>query len=135
MNMKKSFQCGMGIGLVAMSLILAGCPAPPPPPAPPPNVTVATPPPFVFKTKTGTPITIQQDPKLISTLVAQRHFGVRPDPFALLAPERSFNQSQTTERVLGEIGGFATMYQPVEEVADQSEFGRGVARSGGVRNG
>lgn len=65
---------------------------------------------------------MQQDPRLIQSLVAQRSFGVRPDPFALLTPERSFNQSQTSERVLVEIGGFATMYEPPVEVADQGEI-------------
>ena len=106
-----------GIGFVC---IVAGCAEPPAPPPPAPVVS-STPPPFQYKTRVGTPVAVQQDPRLIGSLVARRNFGARPDPFALLSPERSFHQSQTAERVLGEIGGYATMYEPPVEVADTSE--------------
>lgn len=123
MKMNLNLQLKWASGILVVASIAAGCAPPPAPPAPVATSTVpAALPPFQFKTKTGTPITMPQDTKLISSLVATRSFGARPDPFALLGPEQSFNQSQTTERVLNQIGGFATMYEPPLEVADQSEF-------------
>ena len=122
MKMKVDLRLKWASGLLVAAFVAAGCPPPPPPPAVATTTVAATPPPFQFKTKTGTPITMPQDPKLISSAVASRSFGTRADPFALLGPEHSFNQSQTSERVLVEIGGFATMYEPVPEVADQGEF-------------
>lgn len=117
----KATRLGLGMAaLVVVGGIMAGCP--PPPSAPPAAPVVSSaPPPFEYKTRTGRPIAISQDPNLIKGLVAQRGFGARPDPFALLGTERSFDQSQTSERVLNEIGGFSTMAEPEVEVVDTSE--------------
>ena len=118
----KATRFGLGTAaLVTVGAILAGCPPPPsPPPAAP--VVSSAPPPFEYKTRTGRPIAISQDPNLIKGLVAQRSFGARPDPFALLGTERSFDQSQTAERVLNDIGGFSTMHEPEVEVVDQADI-------------
>jgi hypothetical protein len=41
-------------------------------------------------------------------------FHPRPDPFALSSMEQSFEHSQQSERLFGQIGGFPTYVQPVE---------------------
>jgi len=123
MNMNKQvLRIPFWMAIVCLAWAAAGCGEPPAPPPAPVVASSSTPPPFQYKTRVGTPVTMQQDPALIRNLVAQRSFGARPDPFALLGTEQNFNQSQMAERVLGEIGGFATMCEPPVEVADQGDI-------------
>lgn len=110
-----------GIGIVALATILAGCPAPEPTPIASGTTTpaVATAPPYVYSGRVGVPVTVG-DPKLMTEKIASRTFGARPDPFALLPIERSFDQSQTAERLIQDMG-YSTMYEPPAETGPVQE--------------
>ncbi|MCW5937828.1 MAG: hypothetical protein KIT11_11045 [Fimbriimonadaceae bacterium] len=49
-------------------------------------------------------------------LAKGRYFSSRPDSFALLTAERTFDRSQRAERFLDESGGFVLYYSPPQEV-------------------
>jgi hypothetical protein len=56
-----------------------------------------------------------------TVLASSRSFASRPDPFALLGPERFFEGDQTTERFLAENNGFVLEIRPEEDAAEPSE--------------
>jgi hypothetical protein len=74
------------------------------------------------KADAGVPITnFKAEDGLVKlkALVAERTFPSRPDPFALLAVERSFDVSQTAERYLQLQSGFQTDWTPPAEPAPE----------------
>jgi hypothetical protein len=114
-NKKTRFIAMAGIGIFA-----SGCSEDPTiPPAPVTGTTSAAAPAFQYKGRTGVPVAVG-DPKLIASRIAERSFSSRPDPFALLPVERSFDQSQAAERLTQDLG-YSTMYEPPQEVAAPDE--------------
>lgn len=58
------------------------------------------------------------DPSKAASLWATtltRSFNSRPDPFALQSKERSYENSQLSERIFGESGGWSLRFQPEPE--------------------
>ncbi len=55
----------------------------------------------------------------LKQLVASRSFGTRTDPFSLFPLERQFENLQRGERLLQDVGGWTTEYQPPAEVIEE----------------
>jgi hypothetical protein len=110
----------LGIGFLSLGVVLAGCGQPVQQPAPTAQVpTTATAPPYKYAGRVGVPVTVG-DPKLMTDRIASRTFRSRPDPFALLPIEHSFDQSQTAERLTQDLG-YSTMYEPPEDTGPVQE--------------
>ncbi len=69
----------------------------------------------------GIPVQSIADPAKVfaveGRLVASRYGGPRSDPFALKPGERTFETSQDSARLLGEMGSWVVMYTPEPEKA------------------
>lgn len=65
----------------------------------------------------GVPVPEAADPTYSETmkLAEQRPFATRGDVFALLGPERRFDQSERANRIFGQLGDFSNEYTPPEE--------------------
>jgi hypothetical protein len=129
--MLKSIQT---LALGAICLAAVGCggdePGPMPDPLPPPAggtptvggtaptgaLPVGTP---VVTNMPGIPVAAVADPDKIfkaeGQLVASRYGAARRDPFALKAPERSYEVEQNSARLLNDMGSWSVMYTPPAE--------------------
>lgn len=50
-----------------------------------------------------------------------KNFAIREDPFALRPNEVRYNNSQRSERLIGDLGGFITVWEPPEEKPDPEQ--------------
>lgn len=55
----------------------------------------------------------------VQQISARRNWASRGNPFSLLASERTFDEQQQLERVLGEGNGFSTMFEEPEDRSAQ----------------
>lgn len=70
-----------------------------------------------FAAEAGLSANVDQSPGLVAAALAKtKAFGWRPDAFALLPSERDFDRQQSTLRLVGEGGGFVTMFTTPEDV-------------------
>ena len=51
-----------------------------------------------------------------------KNFAIREDPFALRPNEVRYNNSQRSDRLLGDLGGFITVWEPPEEKPDPEQI-------------
>ncbi len=71
----------------------------------------------------GVPLVPPADPGFVRTklLATSARFPSRRDAFALMSPETKFEQDQLRERILGEMGGFSTLYELPTPPPDEEE--------------
>lgn len=72
-----------------------------------------------FAAEAGLSANVDQSPSMAAAALAKtKPFGWRADAFALLPSEKAFDRQQSTLRLVGEGGGFVTMFTTPEDVEE-----------------
>ncbi len=111
----------LGFGAAALAVVMVGCQEAPPALVKPTVVLPANQ--FDPGVDAGWKGIVVGDPKLVADLKLRnsgnhgQSFAPRSDPFALLPEERGFEISQSSERILADMGGFRFDYEPPVDTA------------------
>lgn len=114
---KRTANILAGAGIALCSIAVIGCGSSPEVPASSalsvPDVKVPV------TAEAGVPVSQSTDEKAFASLVANKSFVSRPDPFALRPSEQQYEKLQESLRLFGETGGFRTDYTPPEEKVEE----------------